>query len=304
MSSESAVAGIRSRLRNATLGLYARLPVAELRQPVFIVGCGRSGTTILGTALSRHREITYLNEPRHLWFQAYPQTDIWTRDAARRGGRLVLGAGDASEARSARLRRLFAREARRQGRPVLVEKLPINNFRLAFLQRIFPDARFIHLYRNGLEVARSIEQLCLRGEWFGLNSYKWDALVAHAATHQDLAGLPALCVSAFDRGLLEWRLSNQAAVTFLQQLPDQDFIELSYDQFIDDPLHSVGRILEFLDLPEDPGLSDFVRAKVARRSSRLQTAVEEDRWRRIGGRLLALSMDGGEGLTRRWAGRS
>ncbi|MBN1225030.1 MAG: sulfotransferase [Candidatus Aminicenantes bacterium] len=42
-------------------------------------------------------------------------------------------------------------------KPVLIEKLPINNFRLNLILRIFPDARFIHIYRNGLEVARSMD---------------------------------------------------------------------------------------------------------------------------------------------------
>jgi hypothetical protein len=35
-----------------------------LTRPVFIVGCGRSGTTILGEMLGRHPQLAYLNEPR------------------------------------------------------------------------------------------------------------------------------------------------------------------------------------------------------------------------------------------------
>ena len=34
--------------------------------PVFIIGCGRSGTTILGETLSKHSKIKYLNERRDL----------------------------------------------------------------------------------------------------------------------------------------------------------------------------------------------------------------------------------------------
>src|SRR5690349_9110008 len=142
---------IRDSFRLAACRALAALPIQGCRDPVFIVGCGRSGTTALGTALSKHRQIAYLNERRHLWFAAYPETDIWTTHAACRKGKLVLTAADADVTRSERLRRLFRCHAMLAGRPLVVEKLPINAFRLEFLQAVFPEARYIHIYRNGLE---------------------------------------------------------------------------------------------------------------------------------------------------------
>lgn len=153
--------------------IYSILPFPGVTRPIFIIGCGRSGTTILGRALSKHKNITYLNEPHHLWFSAYPETDFWTPKAHSRGGKLLLTKADFSHRKSKKLSRLFKFETFIQRGPVLVEKLPINNFRLEFIRCIFPDARFIHIYRNGLEVARSIEKLSNRGEWFGANAYKW-----------------------------------------------------------------------------------------------------------------------------------
>ena len=35
--------------------------------PVFIIGCGRSGTTILGRNVVKTSKIKYLNERRDLW---------------------------------------------------------------------------------------------------------------------------------------------------------------------------------------------------------------------------------------------
>src|SRR5215212_6691597 len=77
---------LKQKIRFAVASGYALLPVQGVSRPVFILGCGRSGTTIFGAALSKHKSITYLNEPRHLWFAAYPETDIWTQRAARRKG--------------------------------------------------------------------------------------------------------------------------------------------------------------------------------------------------------------------------
>ena len=45
--------------------------------PVFSIGCGRSGTTILGNTLSQHPDIKYLNERRDVWHRAYPEFNIW-----------------------------------------------------------------------------------------------------------------------------------------------------------------------------------------------------------------------------------
>src|SRR3954469_16896480 len=98
---------LKHKIRFAAANGYASLPVQGVSEPVFILGCGRSGTTIFGTALSKHKSITYLNEPRHLCFAAYPEADIWTPRAAKRRGKLALTAEDVSQQKSDKLRRLF-----------------------------------------------------------------------------------------------------------------------------------------------------------------------------------------------------
>lgn len=48
----------------------------SVRKPIFITGMGRSGTTALGIAMSMHRDIGYMNEPKALWHTAYPYEDV------------------------------------------------------------------------------------------------------------------------------------------------------------------------------------------------------------------------------------
>ena len=45
-------------------------------RPVFIVGVGRSGTTLLGNILGIHRHVGFLNEPRAVWDVIEPNHDI------------------------------------------------------------------------------------------------------------------------------------------------------------------------------------------------------------------------------------
>ncbi len=281
--------------------IYSVLPVQGIACPVFIIGCGRSGTSILGRTLSRHEKVTYLHEPRRLWFSAYPETDIWTSKAQVRKGKLVLTEHDADEKKSRKLQRLFRLETVRTKKPVLIEKLPINNFRLKLLQAIFPDSRFIHIYRNGLEVARSIQEKSDKGSWFASNPYKWRKLVEHALSRDETASLPKLSSGYFDMGLLEWRLSTEAAVEFLRGLKDDTFFELSYDELVQDPAKTITRVTRFIGLADDMHVKKFASDQIQRKTGKLNPEVLSQKEKVIGGKLLPLSMEGGKGLTRRCA---
>lgn len=294
------VAGSLTTRSRAVLGeIYRRLPLPGISRPTFIIGCGRSGTTILGTCLSKHGDITYLNEPRHLWFTAIPEADVWTDKANTRGGKLALTEADVDRTKSAGLSRLFRLETIMSGRPVLVEKLPINSFRLGFLHRAFPDARYIHIFRNGLEVAKSIEKESNRGKWFGSHSYKWDQLVGYAESRDDTRGLPALCTNYREMGLLEWRLSTEAIVAFLRRVGDAAFVEINYDLLVADPVASVLQLQDFIGVRQDPKVAEFAAAKVTRKSTGVGRVTLMDKDALLGGKLLPLSMDGERVLTKR-----
>ena len=142
---------------------------------MFVVGCGRSGTTALGGLLGHHRAIVYLNEPRHIW-ATEPRTDVWSDEARWRGGRLELTADDLTPAAGDRIRRLFAAEVRGEGAARLVEKLPVNSFRIGYLDALCADCLVVHLVRDGHAVARSIVVRAANGPWFGHDDYKWKLL--------------------------------------------------------------------------------------------------------------------------------
>ncbi len=78
--------------------------------PVFLLGCGGSWKTTLGTALSYHPKITFLDDAKSLWITCYPETDIWSVKASARGGKLILTDKDARETNSRKFRSLFRYE--------------------------------------------------------------------------------------------------------------------------------------------------------------------------------------------------
>ncbi|MCP3899604.1 MAG: sulfotransferase [Desulfobacteraceae bacterium] len=263
----------------------------EISRPVFILGCGRSGTTILGTTLSKHNKITYLHERRDLWFDAYPETDIWTPQATARKGKMALTSENVESVKSQKLRRLFNRETIKTSKPVLVEKLPINNFRVEFIHSVFPDARFIHIYRNGLEVARSIQKLCEKGHWFGSNEYKWKQLIDYSKSSHVTADLHELCGTYFYKGLFEWRLSTESAVNFLSSLHNDKYLEISYARFTKEPIETIKRVLDYMELNDDSSFLEYVSKNISRKTSQLDGKLLTETESKIGGKLLPLSMD-------------
>ncbi len=274
------------------------MPVKIISQYVFIVGCGRSGTTILGTALSKHSKITYLNERRDLWFSAYPESDIWTHKAIERNGKLVLTAENTDAGKSKKLRNLFRMEALKTRKPILIEKLPINNFRLDFINSIFPNAKYIHIYRNGLEVARSIEKQADAGKWFGSNDYKWKQLV-NISKQNHTHPLSELCSGNYEKGLLEWRFSTEAVVNFLKDQPHDKFLEFSYDDLTSDPVSAIQNVLDFIGIDDEPGINNFAEENISRRSKKISTKSYSEKEKIIGGDFLRASMmnDDEKGLT-------
>lgn len=238
------------------------LGLPRLDRPAFVIGCGRSGTTILGTVLSHHPAVTYLNEPRELWVRAIPAADIWTPEARARGGALALDAAAAGWTARRRLRRLLAKRVARSGRPRLVEKLPINSFRLGFIDAALPDARYVHIVRDGVEVARSIAHWCRDKEWFGADDYKWRLLVEYADRQPRYRDLSPLCRDDYARGLLEWRLSEDAALEFLGALPDTRRLQVRYENLVRAPGEVLARIETFLGLDHSVAARRFAETEV------------------------------------------
>ena len=72
---------------------------------------------------------------------AYPETDVWSDRAVERGGRLDLTGAIRTRERDRRLTVNFYCETSASGRPRLVEKLPINSFRLPFIDAVQDPSR-------------------------------------------------------------------------------------------------------------------------------------------------------------------
>lgn len=262
---------------------FAYLKNKRTFQPVFLIGCGRSGTTILGTTLGKHKSITYLNERRDLWHEAYPNFNIWSDKTAH--PQLIVKKEDDKKDQTKLLRKLLFREQVLNDSEVLLEKLPINSFRLEFIESAFPNAKYIYLHRNGIEVAKSMEKTATDRNWFGGNSKKWQ-LIEELLKE---SGFAKRDFSVFEKGLLEWRLSVERSEAFFSNLEEERYYSLSYQDLMEDPTSQITGIYNFLNLDCSDKFISEITETVKRRSEKITHLTAEHI--ELGGQYLKMSIE-------------
>ena len=253
-------------------------------QPIFLIGCGRSGTTILGNLLGTHRSIKFLNERRDLWHSAYPEFDIWSGKI--QSPILIAGKAEVDPSKSLKLINEFHKEQIKGRSLILLEKLPINSFRLEFIDLVFPQAKYIYLQRNGLEVAQSIEKISKQGRWYGSNNSKWGLI---KETMNEF-GIPDQKYSHFQQGLIEWRLSMEFSESFFSKLTEEKFYRLSYESLVNEPSRELANIFTFLKLNFEQKKLDKYSKTVQRKSRKLSFSDFHDLGS-LGGKHLIRSIE-------------
>ena len=245
--------------------------------PVFIIACGRSGTTILGETLSNHPKIKYLNERRDLWHKAYSEFDIWNKNT--QNPKIFANEKDIVSKKNNLLNDLFFREQVLGRATILLEKLPINNFRLNFLNASFPNARYIYLTRNGVEVSKSIEKKIVKRNWYTASKYN---LLKKYAMLNNIDFYPK---NNFEKGLWEWKLSITESNNFFKKMNQNKFIHLSYQDLIENPNNNLEKIFHFLEIEKDENLIQKISLKIKRNSPK-ENEISDDRIKKIGGEIL------------------
>ncbi len=128
---------------------------------VFLLGVPRSGTTLLATMLAQHPQIVSPPEPwLMLALEAMGQTPFdHPADPQLVGEAMLKFANDDAKVVASRAYALsvYNRILADAGRSVLVDKTPRYYLILPFLKQLFPNAKYLWLHRNPLDVAASFK---------------------------------------------------------------------------------------------------------------------------------------------------
>lgn len=244
-----------------------------LKSPIFIVGPPRSGTTWLSHAFEQTDEVAMIREPRQIWEWGH-----WFRPDDH------LVEADATPLIKQHIRKRFEKLTQREKKTRFCDKTPSNSLRTRFIQSIFPDGRFIFIYRDGRAVIRSTSEI-KRVNMTWKNMWKRTCMRISQSSPTDLIGLfsriniltskitgqPIKNWGAHPPGWREWQhlenqsivLARQWAVTAkfalddLRQIPEEQVLKVSYEKMIHEPRLQMKRIVQFAGLKNPDPLLQY-----------------------------------------------
>ena len=198
-------------------------------RPVFVLGMPRSGTSLTAQTLASHSEISGAGELRYAYDMAHRVRKITGQ--AFPGNVRLLTAAQLEELGEYYLSR--HREENLATRHV-VDKTPLNFQYIGLLGLALPGARFIHCHRDPVQNCFSIHKL------------PFDKKQAYAHSLESLG----LYYNRY------WQLME-----FWKQLFPGRILDVRYEDTVEDIEKQARRILEFLELPFEPGVLDFYRTE-------------------------------------------
>jgi hypothetical protein len=229
----------------------------DSRQLVFLIGCGRSGTTILGSILSHHDNIYYLFEPYHLWAAIEPKTDALNLYSQIEPN-LLMNANCWNGSAQVRFNHLIRGYKSNKNKGVILEKTPLNAMRIGYLNAFAPQAKFIHLVRDGVDVSLSIERIASinnykifgkpqLNQWWGVKNSKWNALLRDGIVAGYFPDEVHHLQNHRSKAAYEWLVSLGEVDKWREYLGSRVY-EITYNQLTLQPETTLQTICKFLEL--------------------------------------------------------
>lgn len=220
---------------------------------VFVTGCTRSGTTLLQRILDGHPDLAVSNDthvvPRSVLAGPggpdLPMSGALLEEVVGHTRFSRLGV-DATVARRFAgeaprfadfVRALFGEAARLRGKPYAGEKDPEYVRRIPLLGGLFPEARFVHIIRDGRDVAVSTLAWVTPRRFLGQLEL-WQ---------REPVGVCALW----------WRRQVLAGLTGGLEVGPDRCLEVRYEDLVGAPAPTAARVASFLDLPPSDEMLDY-----------------------------------------------
>ena len=253
------------------------LPAVEApSRPILVLGCPRSGTSLLLQSLLRSPEVGSVQSEGHiLWDEFHHPRDAgWDSDA--------LGAEDVTEREREyvyRAIRLFVRKRR------FVDKTPESCLRVPYLTALFPDATFVFLRRRAADNVSSLveawkarprfvkyrlpEPLTGLGE---LSGDRWSFVLVPEWRELRNAPLEEICAR-------QYVACNEAVLAARDDIDPSRWIDVRYEDLIRAPANELRSLYARLGLRFTDDVERFAARLENDHASTTLTPPRPDKWR-------------------------
>lgn len=251
----------------------------QIEKPIFIIGCGRSGTTIFYNLLAghgslgwfssymvRYPKLPYLARLNNLyqvpflvnkykkkkWFpkpvEAFSFWDLF-HHCENPSASPPLTELDVADADTQTMHKYISDTLHFSNRKRFVNKNTRNTRRMRYLHAIFPDALFIHVIRDGRACVNSFMNV----DWWSTLSL-W---IADGKTPAELEqeGLNSAVIAA-----RLWKLEVERVLHDKEYIPADQYIEIRYENLTKHPYEEMKRILEYCRLPWNEHFQSHIEA--------------------------------------------
>ena len=257
---------------------------------VFIIGSPRSGTTILENILDCHPKITEWYEPYYLWRKYFPceENDVWEPKYL-------------TEKTKECIQKEFKIFSKKSNKPLVLDKSPGHLFNTKIINSIFPEAKWIHIIRDGRDVTLSIKkewdkrrQIVEKKSFIGLFQtalsmlkrqpfwrYRVRAIVYEISSNSSLNPLKYLnkskwqgnvgwgprfkgwkeyydSHSSLEFNAMQWVKSVEAGREGWSCLPENNKIEIRYENLLRSPEETLNHVLQILGVEPFPAFFEKI----------------------------------------------
>lgn len=235
----------------------------------FIVGTGRCGSTLLHEILAKHEDVSFfsnfednhkklgfigpyagaLYRNNHFSFSRVGKKRFAPSEAYQLIARKIspiyvrpyrdLTAEDLTPWMKKRFYDYFYKSYIRYGKPGFIHKYT-GWSRLGFFAEIFPEAKFVHIVRDGRAVANSWLQMTWWGGYEGVDNWLWGPLSKE--DYQEWENNNRSFVSLAG---ISWRMLMDSYEKASSELDQERYLQIKYEDFLTNPRDQMKKVLEF-----------------------------------------------------------